>query len=300
MWIYTLYRLAGLLLPRIPSRLGYWLCARLGDLAYHLGGEARRNVRHNLRHVLGEGVGEEAIERRVREVFRNQVKNYFDLFRVPRLRPADLEGRLTVHGLEHIDQALTAGKGVILVSGHFGNFDIVGQILAFRSYHVTIVAEHLQPEPLYQYICRLRASQGLRLIPVDGSLKAIFKALRRNELVALAADRDVTESGIVVDFFGAPAQLPDGYAQLARRTGARIVLGFSARCPDNTYFAYVEPPLEAEVTGDRERDVRVTVEKVVALMERYLREHPEQWVMFQPLWNLVLSSRRRTETTERR
>ncbi|HID86389.1 MAG TPA: hypothetical protein EYP55_03300 [Anaerolineae bacterium] len=283
MWIYYLYRLAGFLLPRIPPRLGYWLFARLGDLVYYVSGEARRNVRHNLRHVLGE---KEALEKRVREVFRNQLKNYFDLFRVPRLGPADLEKRLTVHGLEHIDQALAAGRGVILVSGHFGNFDVVAQILAFRSYKVIIVAEHLQPEPLYQYVCRLRASQGLQLIPVDGSLKAIFKALRRNELVALAADRDVTESGIVVDFFGAPARLPDGYAQLARRTGARIVVGFSVRRPDNTFFAYAEPPLEVEMTDDRQRDVRVTVERVVALMERYLREHPEQWVMFQPIWNV--------------
>lgn len=284
MAIYYLYRLAGLLLPLIPPRLGYWFFARLGDVIYHLSREARRNVRHNLRHVLGAEASEASLEDTVRQVFRNQLKNYFDLFRLPHLRPDELAKVLTLQGWEYLEEALAAGRGVILVSGHCGNFDAVGQIMAFRSYKVIVVAEHLQPERLYQYISQLRESQGLQIIPVDGALKAIFKALRRNEMVALAADRDVTGSGIVVDFFGVPARLPDGYARLARRTGARIVVGFSVRRPDNTFLAYAEPPLEVEVTEDRERDVQAIVEKVVALLERYLRQHPEQWVMFQPIW----------------
>jgi KDO2-lipid IV(A) lauroyltransferase len=112
----------------------------------------------------------------------------------------------------------------------------------------------------------------------------LFRALRRNEVVGLAADRDLTESGIVVDFFGAPARLPDGYAQLSLRTGAPIIAGFSQRLPDNAFVAHLEPPLELEDTGDRSRDVRAGVEKVVSIMERYIGAHPEQWVMSVPIW----------------
>ncbi|MCK4473319.1 MAG: lysophospholipid acyltransferase family protein, partial [Anaerolineae bacterium] len=170
---------------------------------------------------------------------------------------------------------------------HFGNVDIVAQVLALWEIPAVILAEHLRPEALFQYVCSLRASKGLRLIPIDGPLLELFRALRRNEVVALAADRDITESGIVVDFFGAPARLPDGYAQLSLRTGAPIVAGFGQRLPDNTFVAHFEPSLELEAIGDRNRDVRAGVEKVVAIMERYIGEHPEQWVMSVPIWQTV-------------
>jgi KDO2-lipid IV(A) lauroyltransferase len=217
-------------------------------------------------------------------VFRNMAKNYYDLFRVPTLSLAEIGRLVKVEGWEHVERALSKGKGLILVSAHFGNTDIVSQVLALRGVPVVVPAEHLKPEALYQYMCSLRASKGIRLIPVDGPLLELFRALRRNEVVGLAADRDITESGIVVDFFGAPARLPDGYAQLSLRTGAPIIVGFSQRLPDNTFVAHLEPPLELEVTGDRARDVRVSVERVVAIMEHYIGKHPEQWVMSVPIW----------------
>jgi len=216
-------------------------------------------------------------------------KNYYDLFRVPALSLAEIDCLVKAEGREHGERALSKGKGVILVSAHFGNIDVVAQVLALWEMPVVILAEHLQPEALFQYICSLRANKGLRLIPIDGPLFEIFRALRRNEVVALAADRDITESGIVVDFFGAPARLPDGYAQLSLRTGAPIIVGFGQRLPDNTFVFYLEPPLELESTGDRNRDVRVGVEKVVAIMERYIGEHPDQWVMSVPIWQTANS-----------
>jgi len=211
-------------------------------------------------------------------------KNHYDLFRMPTLSRAEIERLVRVEGWEHVEKALSKGKGLILVSAHFGNTDIVSQVLTLRGVPVVVPAEHLKPEALYRYMCSLRASKGIRLIPVDGPLLELFRALRRNEVVGLAADRDVTESGIVVDFFGAPARLPDGYAQLSLRTGAPIIVGFSQRLPDNTFVAHLEPPLELEVTGDRAHDVRVGVERVVVIMEHYIGKHPEQWVMSVPIW----------------
>jgi len=217
-------------------------------------------------------------------------KNCYDLFRVPTLSMAEIARLVKVEGWEHVERALSKGRGLIIVTAHFGNTDIVAQALVLREIPVVAPAEHLKPEVLFQYICSLRTSKGLRLIPVDGMLLELFRALQRNEAVGLAADRDITESGIVVDFFGAPARLPDGSAQLSLRTGAPIIAGFSQRLlPDNTFVARFEPPLELKATGDRTRDVRAGVEKVVAIMERYIGEHPEQWVMSVPIWQTANS-----------
>jgi KDO2-lipid IV(A) lauroyltransferase len=135
-------------------------------------------------------------------------------------------------------------------------------------------------------VTSLRASKGIQIIPADSFLRPIFSALRHNGLVGIAADRNLTGTGSVVQLFGAPALLPDGHIQLALRTGAPIGLFFSVRRPDNTFEAFIEPPLELERTGDQERDVRSGMTKLVAVLERYIGQHPEQWVMFQPVWNL--------------
>jgi KDO2-lipid IV(A) lauroyltransferase len=282
--IYYLYRLAGFLVPLVPLRLGYSVAARLGGLFYRLSPGARANVRDNVTHILGEGANAAEVERVTRETFRYIALNYYDLFRVPTLSPAEIERVVKVDGWENVEKALAAGKGLIMVSAHFGNIEIVLHILLFRGVPVTIPVERVQPEILFQYICRVRTSKGLRLIPIDGPILELFRALRRGEIAGLAADRDITQSGVMVDFFGTPARLPDGHVQLALRTRAPIVMGFSQRLPDNTFVARFEPSLELESTGDHERDVRAGLEKVIAIMERYISQHPEQWAITAPIW----------------
>jgi lauroyl/myristoyl acyltransferase len=282
---YYLYRLLGLVVPLIPPGLGYRLATCLGDLFYHLARVPRANIHDNVTHIL-EGSKNAAGDREtvVRGVFRNMAKNFYDLFRAQALSLVEIDRLVKVEGREHIERALSKGKGLIFAGTHFGNIDIVAQVLALWDLQVVSPAEHLEPEVLFQYICKLRANRGFRLIPIDGLLSELFRALRRNEIVALAADRNIAGSGIIVDFFGAPARLPDGYAQLSLRTGAPIIVGFSQRLPNNTFAVYLEPPLELESTGDRDRDARVGVERVVTIMERYIGKHPEQWVMSAPLW----------------
>ena len=114
---------------------------------------------------------------------------------------------------------------------------------------------------------------------------ALMRALKKNELIGLAADLDVTGSGMTVDMFGAPACLPDGYAQLALKTGAAIVPAFSLRKPDNTFAAFAEPAVQIPKTGDYEADVRAGVECVVKVMEKWIGEHPDQWVFFHRIWD---------------
>jgi KDO2-lipid IV(A) lauroyltransferase len=290
MLTYYFHRLLGLVVPLIPPGLGYPLVTRFGDLFYYLDKVTRANIRDNVTHILeGSPKAVDDSETIVRGVFRNMARNFYDLFRATTLSLAEIDRLVRVEGWEHVERALSRGKGVIFVSGHFGNVDVVAQVLALRDIPVVGPAEHLKPEALFQYICSLRANSGFRLIPIDGPLLEVFRALRRNEAVALAADRNIAGSGIVVDFFGAPARLPDGYAQLSLRTGAPIIVIFSQRLADNTFVVYLEPPLELEATGDRDHDARAGVEKVVAMMERYIGEHPEQWVMSVPLWRTASS-----------
>jgi lauroyl/myristoyl acyltransferase len=285
--MYYVFRLLGLLAPCLPAWLGLCLAAALGDLWYHLARGRRAILISNLRHVLGPSASEREIQCTARAVFRHNFRNYYDLFRLPHLPSEELEKLIVVHGEEHLREALTAGKGVILATAHFGNVELMTRASAIRQYQITAVAEHLQPERLYRYLLAQRSIGGVHLVPIDGSLKAIFRALRANELVGLAADRDVSHSGITVLFFGAPANLPTGYVSLALRTGAPVLPIFVVRQPEGSFAIHIEPPLPLANSGDRERDVRSGVAQMVAVLERYIGQYPEQWTFCQPIWDMA-------------
>lgn len=283
---YLFYRLFGWLAPRIPAWLGYWLFARIGDLLYWLDAGGRRAVQDNLRHVLGPDEPGSVLTNKVRTAFHMQAYNYFDMFRLPGISPLEIEGRVHIQGWDRLEAAVARGKGAILVSAHFGNIDVLMQVLGLRGLKATVVVEHLQPERLFRYVADIRGHYGTKIIPVDASLKGIFRALRAGEIVALALDRDVTHSGIDIEFFGAPARLPDGYARVARHTGSPIILAFGLRLPDHQLLARLEPALDVLHTDDRAGDVRSIMRQVLDIAEKHIREHPEQWVMFRPIWQL--------------
>lgn len=281
---YCLYRLAGAVVPCVPPALGYWTVAKLGALAYR-SSPLRSNVEDNVSHIVGEPIGSRRVRSIARQIYCNQAKNYYDLLRVPSLTADDIKRAVReIRDLEHLDRALSRGKGVVLVSGHYGNFDLAGQILAVLGYRVMAIAEHLKPERLFEYVRRTRESHGLRFIPIDGSLRTVFRALRANEIVASALDRNVTDAGRLVRFFGRSARLPDGYLKLALRTQAALIVAFCRRLPDNSVLITIEPEVELQRTGQLEQDVVANLPKVLAIFERYLSRHPEQWVYFQRVW----------------
>ncbi|MCL6429243.1 MAG: hypothetical protein K6V36_00100 [Anaerolineae bacterium] len=281
---YYLFRAAGALAPHIPASVGYRLAGRLGTLVYRVS-PLRCHVEDNISHVLGEPSGSPRVREIARRIYGNQVKNYFDLLRVPALDEEDIRTSVrTLVGLEHLDAALARGRGVVLTSAHFGNFDLAGQILALRGYRVIAIAEHLRPERLFEYVRRARESHGLSFIPIDSWLRPVFRALHSNAIVGSALDRNVTDAGRVVDFLGRPARVPDGYARLALRTGAGLVVAFCRRSPDNAFHIVVEPEILIEHTSDPERDVENAVHNVLSIFARYVSRYPDQWVYFQPLW----------------
>ncbi len=281
---YYVYRFLGAVMPHVPPRFGYAVFDQIGQLSYEKSTASRDAVLDNMRHVLRTDGDSTQVISLARQVFRNQARNYFDLFRVARLSDEEIAHLVQVYGLENIDQARAAGRGVIMFTAHFGNLDLVAQMFALNKYPVTAVAEHLRPEELFRYVVSLRASRGLRLVPADQFLRPLFTALHNNEIVAIAADRNLTGTGTVVDFFGEPALLPDGHVRLARRTGALLLPAFGLRNSDNTFEAVAEPAFGVDRSDDEVADLHKAMARLVGVLEKHIGAHPEQWVMFQHIW----------------
>jgi len=137
---------------------------------------------------------------------------------------------------------------------------------------------------LFDYLSALRMSKGLNLIPIDGPLLGLLRTLKKGGVAGLAGDRDITGTGQTVEFFGSPAQLPDGHIRLALKTGAPLVVGFSYRNPDQTYSAYFLPPYHPPVEGAEEERVAIGLRHVVSKMEQAIAHAPEQWTVTVSVW----------------
>lgn len=284
---YYLFRFAGFICPLLPTRFGYWLFARFGDLMFFFTAKQQQTYFHNLRRVLGDQATPAQINATARRAFQNLLKNYFDLFRWHSITKEKIREQLTgLHGFEYLENAMKQGKGVIAGSGHFGAWDLVINLAAvYLKAEIVVPNERIKPEKVFQYILALRRSQGIEMVPLDIAPRALIKALREKKMVGLAYDRDLTQTGPIVDFFGAPTRMPDGAVQLSLKYGAPVIVGFSVRQPDNRSMVYIEPPLEFVKTGDTAHDIQAGVQKITAVLEKYIRQYPDQWLMFQKIWN---------------
>ncbi len=271
-------------MPKIPPALGYGLCDWLGGLLYQFYKPGRANIRANLRRVLGAQANQAEIDRRTRATFNYILYNYFDLFRLPALDPSAVAQLVSVTGWEHVEAALAHGRGLVMVSAHLGNIEVVLYAILLRGLAITIPVERLEPPELFDYICRLRMSHGLKLIPIDGSLLDLLRTLKRGGVAGLAGDRDITRTGQKVNFFGQPAHLPDGHVRLALKTGAPLVVGFSRRNPDHTYQAYFLPAFYPPPGDSEAEQIAAGIRFIVAEMEKAIAQHPEQWAVTVPIW----------------
>jgi KDO2-lipid IV(A) lauroyltransferase len=291
---YGVYRLLGALAPRIPATWGHRLAQRVGPLIWHLAPRSRAAVLDNLTHLLGARRHANLVHIS-QQVFGNQAKNYYDLFRLPSLSDAEVAELVTLRGIDHLKAALDMGRGVIVVSAHLGNLEITAHALALAGYPLLAVMEHLQPERLHHYVTSLRARRGIKLVAADALLKPVYRTLRANGIVGLAVDRDTTETGLALPFCGAPAWLPTGYAQLAWRIGAVLLPCFGLRQPNDTFIVQIKAPIVTTVTeksNDNPADIQRIVSQVIEVVGPALQEHPEQWVLFQPLWQKALQRSR--------
>jgi lauroyl/myristoyl acyltransferase len=227
MWKYIALLVVYKTLAWLPVRPAYAIARAVADLSYPFQGRTGRNVKDNMRHVLGPGADEKEVSRAAREVFRNITRYYADLIRLPRIDVHHLlEQDLNVHGLENLKNALAQGKGVVLVSAHYGNPELTVQALAAVDIYAYVLTEPLHPRQLSDLTHRLRSTHGHIYQPVGmSSVKGALRYLRQGKMVAILCDRDIQKTGQLLPLCGCPARFPVGAAMLAVRTGAQVVGG---------------------------------------------------------------------------
>ncbi len=294
--MYKIFRIASVVVPRLPRWLVPALANAFGFAAWLIARKARKQVTANMVHVLGPEAlttyaGRGRLRRTVRGVFYNSVHNYLEMFSLPYMRPEWIMSRIVTEGTEeNLEAALAVGKGVILFSAHLGPFDYLAQWLSIKGYQVTIPVERLKDQRILDLILKLRNSQGIHFTPLGGStaLRAVIRALQNNQIVVIMADRAIEGESVVEPFFGEPARLPIGPVSLSQRTGAPLVGAFGWYGSSKLMVGHFVP-LSLELTEEERANPDTLMCALIERMERYIRAHPEQWVVFAPIWTTALA-----------
>jgi KDO2-lipid IV(A) lauroyltransferase len=270
-----------------PRRISYGIARRVADLYVVFDKRGRTSVINNLRQIqAGSGVAlsPRALHSLARENFLNFAKFLVDFFKFLRLDRKQIDRIVHFGNVPAVlDDLLGHGKGIIFLSAHLGNWELGAAALAGRGYKINTVALQVPDKKLDGLYRHYRASRGLYPIPFGRAARECIATLRRNEIVAVIADRDFTGSHHTVEFFGRPARLPDGPAKLALATGAPLLPIFMVRLPDDTFAYIVEEPIWADKSRQSVDDV---MRQIAQALERVIRQHSEQWFLFHNLWDI--------------
>jgi KDO2-lipid IV(A) lauroyltransferase len=280
---YWYHLIGSFLVGALPRPVAYALVALLAPPVSRVWTRQHAWAVRNMEWVLGPGRRRIDVERRVREVFRNYARYLIDVLRLQHLDDSEVERRFRAYGLEHIEEGLSHGRGVVLVTAHVGNWDMAGAFLSGRGFPVNVLVETLEPKRWNDRVQGIREAIGMRAIPVESGVRSMLQALRRNEILAVLIDRPLTCEGVPVRFFDRETRVPGGAATLALRSGARLVAATTVRAGDG-YVAHISPLLDFERSGNAERDVQALTQRVMSWLELQIRRYPEQWFMFRNMW----------------
>jgi KDO2-lipid IV(A) lauroyltransferase len=277
-WAYATGWMAVRAMPEFAARSAFDFGARY---AARNGGPEQ--LRKNLARVIGVPPAE-VPDVLMRASLASYARYWREAFRLPTmdLRVVARELDRTFQGADNLDAALAEGRGAVCALPHSGNWDMAGVWLAQTRGTFTTVAERLKPESLYRRFINYRESLGFEVLPSSGGQRPPFEVLcdrlRDNRVVCLMAERDLTRTGVQVDFFGEPTRMPAGPAKLAIATGAALL---PSHCwfTDDGSRVWIQPPLDCS-SGD----VGAITQAMADQFEKNIAAHPQDWHMMQPQW----------------
>ena len=272
----------------------------LGSAVYSLAPFRRRIVMDNLRQVFADRLSELELRRLAQCFYSHSVKTIGENLAIMASSERSIAGKVDVVGVEHVLKAAEQGKGVLILTGHFGNWELsaMAAMLQFRKYQnrFHVIRKALAPGVEDIVFNRFRKA-GLRIISPVNALTGVFNALEKNDVVIFIMDQHAVlgSKAIAVEFFGREAGTNRSLALVARKSGAPVVPASSYRKPDGRHVMQFYPPLEwISADSSREEIYRNTL-GYNQVLERFVLDHPDQWLWIHRRWKIEIRppSRRR-------
>jgi KDO2-lipid IV(A) lauroyltransferase len=266
----------------LPENTAYKLAYSVSDFLVKRNGKSVQRLRSNLSRTQP-GMTTLDLDLLVIEAMRSYMRYWCDTFRLPDWSDERIIQTVTVTNEHLLTDAIAAKTGVIVAVPHAGNWDHAGANFCAKGIRLVTVAERLKPEKLFLKFLAYRQAMGMEVLPLDGRvLNTLQDRLNEGALVALVSDRDLSRSGIEIEFFGGKARMPAGPALLALRTKAPLITAFVTYTDNGVHIEFRNVVLPSE--GDESSKVKEIVQMTAQYFEDGISENPQDWHMLQRIW----------------
>jgi len=282
--LYYIVRSLAWLLRLLPRRAGFRTMRFLGRILFLTACSVRKRTILHLTLALGDEKSATEIKILARCVFQHFCSMLVDIFRLPELVRQGINDLVTAEGFECVNKSRRGGRGVILLTGHFGNWEVLGAWIAQNGCPLKVVGRELFNPQLDQLLVNLRNQAGYTNIARGRATREIVRCLQDGFAVGMLIDQDTRVPGVFVNFFGRPTHTPVGPVLLAQKYGLDIIPVFMYLRDDLTYRIECMPPIALEKTGNIEEDLFNNTQKCSDAYERIIRRYPEQWVWMHKRW----------------
>ena len=282
-YVYYFLKAASFIIAILPIRVVLYLAGFAGKAAFAIMKKERRRTLENLRSAFPEKTDAE-VEGIAKGVFSNLCKNGVEWISVHKLNKENIDLWVKWEGIDKVDRVLSKGKGGIVLSSHFGNWELLHICFLLKGYPGTSIVRRLYFDKYDEFLNSVRASKGAGTVYRDESPKKLLRLLKQNKLIGMLADQDMDSvDGVFVNFFGKPAYTPKAPVAFSLASGAPLIPCLLIR-EGNRHRLVVEDPIEMEEKSTKDETVKFNTERWSRLMESYVRKYPEQWVWMHRRW----------------
>jgi len=287
----TLVNIIGGVLCLLPPSVAVWIGERFGLLAYWLQPKRTRIGIQNLRAAFDGHYTPERLRRIIQSAYRQLGAGVVELLRLPVIDRAYVDRYITIEGQDHFEAALASERPVILLTGHYGNWELSSIVAALTGHPIVALARAQEKFPrLYRLLISYRESKGCKIVHKGGPMKRLIAALGARQLIGIVGDQ-ASRQGIFVEFFGRPALFATGPFDLAYSKQAVILPAFIHRVHGAFHRIVIEPPITLSSHVTKSEGIRQGVERFAELLGRHITEDPGQWLWMHKRWKYTPARR---------
>ncbi|MBP2627239.1 MAG: lipid biosynthesis acyltransferase [Firmicutes bacterium] len=283
-WQYYVLKSISFIVCLLPYSWVLFLGDNMGKLYYNIAGRQRKRALSQIQECLD--IQPEAAQQIIKSLFRKLGKTFLEILYTPALTSEKIQDYVTIENRHYLESAMQNGQGVVLLTAHFGNWEWLGAALALEKFPIASVGKRQPNDQHTRILNEYRELAGIEMF-TRGTSEIInaAKAIKQGRILGLVADQDAGPKGLFVEFFGKMSSTPMGPTIFAKKFKAPVVPVFIVRKPEGGHRMICHEPLYYEDTGKEDEDIyRLTME-MTNMIEKIIRQYPDEWLWFQKRWN---------------
>ncbi len=281
---YILVRALNKILSVVPINASLWLGRRIGDLVFFFNKERRLIAYANLKSAFGSEKTPEELRQITKRVYRNMVQTFVEVLNLTKINRKYVDKYVEVVNMERIRNAAKSGRGTILLTAHFGDWELSSLVSSVEGFPILVLVREQKMRRLNELLNQLRESNGCKVIRKGMDVKNILKALYGKNIVGILSDQDAGKKGVFVDFFGRPTSYHSGPFDIAKHTDSLILPNFIVRTGGPYHKLYLEEYIDFQEFQQGPADIKENIQRFAKLLERYIRQYPDQWLWLHKRW----------------